>query len=301
MLDDLEHRRFEVQRFAVSLDKKDTLRQVFYCTLLNERGNWRVVWAENIFSIAEAYRKQGEIKKAKDNYQKVLEYDPYFAPSLLQLGWLEYFEFNHYSGWTDVENSFEFNPLLVENQILLAYIYCAEGKISEAEKCFQLALELQEKLGGNEISGYLHRSSPTKPQNPYYEYSSEILLRELNDDETDAPYWFWGFEWRIDNSVSDRVFSYDVGYDLKRELREFLVYYNQKRVFAILARCELDRYIEQSQKDFFMNRKLDYLLFEAQEHIEFALEIESDNDIYLRLSERIKQRIKSLEKWKNSH
>ncbi len=295
ILDDLEHRRFEVQRFAVSLDKKDTLRQVFYCTLLNEAGNWKVVWVDNIYSIAESLRERGEIEESNTTLRKTLEFDPYYSAALIHLGWSDYFEFNNY-GNASLGGSDKHNPNLVENQILLAYIYCAEGEINRAEQYFKSALELQEKLGRKGISEYLHRFHHPKTHNPYFQYSSEILLRELKDDWTDATKWFWGFKFDLDISQSRGDLRSSENSELRNELRELLAYYTQKRAYAILARCELERYIEQSQKEPFKYRKLDFLLLEAQEHIEFALEIEPDNDSYLHLLERIKQQIKSLEK-----
>lgn len=299
ILDDLKYRRFEVQRISVDNIKNDTLKQVLYCTLLNEAGKWRVVWVDNIYSIAESLREQGRIGESNKTCRKILAFDPYYGAALIHLGWSDYFEFNNYgnsSSW----GSHKHNPNLVENQILMAYMYCAKGEINQAGECFQLALELQEKSDRKGITEFLHKSYPPKTPRPYYEYS---ILGEVRDDGSDVTQRLSGFFGAIDLSMVEAdVRGYvnvnwkEDGDDLKQKLRELLVYYTQKRVYAILARCELDRYIVQSQKESLKHRKLDFLLIDAQEHIEFALEIEPDNDSYLRLLGRIKQHIKSLGK-----
>ncbi len=82
------YRRFKVDEKRVI--KNDTIRDRFYYTLLNENGNWKVVWTSTLLTFAQKKYADGNYSEARKTLEKIIEIDPFSGITYNFLAWSYY-------------------------------------------------------------------------------------------------------------------------------------------------------------------------------------------------------------------
>lgn len=82
------YRRYKVDE--KSIFKKDTVYYRHYYTLLNENGNWKVVWTGTLLTFAGKKYADGNYSEARKTLEKIIEIDPFFGRAYALLAWSYY-------------------------------------------------------------------------------------------------------------------------------------------------------------------------------------------------------------------
>src|SRR6218665_1576610 len=82
------YRRFNV--LSTTLFKKDTIKANYYYTLINENGNWKIIWTNTLLSFADKKFSQGNYAEARETLEKIIEIDPFNGGVYGQLAWAYY-------------------------------------------------------------------------------------------------------------------------------------------------------------------------------------------------------------------
>src|SRR6218665_197293 len=79
------YRRFNV--LSTTLFEKDTVKANYYYTLINENGNWKIIWTNTLRSFADKKFSQGNYAEARATLEKIIEIDPFNGEAYGQLAW----------------------------------------------------------------------------------------------------------------------------------------------------------------------------------------------------------------------
>jgi len=79
------YRHFNV--LSTILYEKDTIKTNLYYTLINENGNWKIIWTNTLISFADQKYFQGNYAEARATLEKIIEIDPFDGGAYGQLAW----------------------------------------------------------------------------------------------------------------------------------------------------------------------------------------------------------------------
>jgi len=79
------YRRFNV--LSTTLFEKDITKENYYYTLINENGNWKIIWTNTWLSFADKKASQGNYAEARATLEKIIEIDPFNGEAYRQLAW----------------------------------------------------------------------------------------------------------------------------------------------------------------------------------------------------------------------
>src|SRR6218665_2472838 len=79
------YRRFNV--LSTTLFEKDITKENYYYTLINENGNWKIIWTNTLRSFAEKKSSQGNYAEARATLEKIIEIDPFNGTAYGKLAW----------------------------------------------------------------------------------------------------------------------------------------------------------------------------------------------------------------------
>jgi len=79
------YRRFNV--LSTTLSEKDTIKTNLYYTLINENGNWKIIWTNTLRSFANKKFSQGNYAEARATLEKIIEIDPFKGGAYGKLAW----------------------------------------------------------------------------------------------------------------------------------------------------------------------------------------------------------------------
>jgi len=85
-------RRFKVEK--KSIIKSDTVNTILYYTLLNEDGEWKVVWTGTLRSFAYEKFKAGNYSEARKTIEKIIEINPFDGSAYALLAWCYYRDYS---------------------------------------------------------------------------------------------------------------------------------------------------------------------------------------------------------------
>src|SRR6218665_1188895 len=80
------YRRFNV--LSTILFEKDTIKANYYYTLINENGNWKIIWTSTLHSFADKKFSQGNYAEARATLEKIIEIDPFNGKAYGYLAWV---------------------------------------------------------------------------------------------------------------------------------------------------------------------------------------------------------------------
>lgn len=79
------YRRFKVDEKSVF--KKDTIYSRFYYSLINENGEWKIIWINTLLSFASKKYADGNYSEARKTLDKIIEIDPFSGTAYDFLAW----------------------------------------------------------------------------------------------------------------------------------------------------------------------------------------------------------------------
>lgn len=79
------YRRFKVDE--TKMEGSDTLVIRYYYTLINENGNWKVIWTNTLFNSASGKFDKGNYTDARNSVEKIIEIDPFNGSTYSLLAW----------------------------------------------------------------------------------------------------------------------------------------------------------------------------------------------------------------------
>lgn len=79
------YRRFKVDE--KSIFKKDTIYNRYYYSLINENGEWKVIWTNTLYTFARKKYADGNYSEARKTLDKIIEIDPFSGRAYDFLAW----------------------------------------------------------------------------------------------------------------------------------------------------------------------------------------------------------------------
>jgi len=75
---------------STTLFEKDITKENYYYTLINENGNWKIIWTNMWLSFAKKKSSQGNYAEARKTLGTIIEIDPFNGGAYGQLAWTYY-------------------------------------------------------------------------------------------------------------------------------------------------------------------------------------------------------------------
>lgn len=79
------YRRFKVDEKTIF--NNDTIYDRFYYSLINENGEWKVIWTSTLYSFAVEKYYDGNYSEARKTFDKIIEIDPFSGRTYSHLAW----------------------------------------------------------------------------------------------------------------------------------------------------------------------------------------------------------------------
>lgn len=82
----MKYRRVKIIYEAID-DKNKTYKDIAYHTLINENGEWKILWLEILYKLAEKQLIKGFYNEAIKQYEEILSINPYDAFAYNSIAW----------------------------------------------------------------------------------------------------------------------------------------------------------------------------------------------------------------------
>jgi tetratricopeptide (TPR) repeat protein len=264
------YRRFKVDEQKIF--KKDTLYTRYYYSLINENGEWKIVWTGTLLAFAVKKYSDGNYSEARKTLEKIIEINPFSGDAYQQLAWCYYRDQSlNTSEWENgvVENAKyavtleEDNPF---NYNTLAAYFSVKGNPDLAIQNFERGLSFcqnkDEKVifYSNLVGCYAEKEN--------YEKAEYFIKKSIEINPKSAFVWYkYGALMQEQNQVDRAIEYYEKA--LKEEKMENSLqgslYYSYAVSCLDKSKCEV-----------------------AREYINKAIDIEPNNDLYQSLFNKIK-------------
>lgn len=186
------YRRYKVDEKFIF--KKDTIYNRNYYTLLNENGNWKVVWTGTLLTFAYKKYADGNYAEARKTLEKIIEIDPFFGRAYDLLAWNYYRDnsLNRNEWENGVVKNAKYAVTLEEDNPdhynTLAAYYSAIGNNDLAIQNYERGLSYcQNKYEKTTFYSNLVGEYMTKGK---FEKAEDYIKKSIEIDEKDAFAWF---------------------------------------------------------------------------------------------------------------
>ena len=266
-----KYRHFEIQRMYIGEDNQDTIKNSFsYLTVLNENGQWRVIWTGIISKAGNEFSNDGKSFDAIEAYDEVLRYDPLNGSAHRRLGWCRYKENRIGDALNNAKKAVALNPKDPFNYNLLAAIYSQQDKeelaIMSAKKAIDMTNSDLEK------SVLLSNLSTSYGEMENFDEEEKAINLALKYDSTNT-HAFWR---KALYTYSSGKIDSAITYFQKAVALEPMDISLQFQLYEDFARLEYGyaiRQLESGDKE-----KRDKLLIDAKKNYLKAFELRPDND-----------------------
>ena len=241
-------RRFKVDEKSVF--SGDTLNVRYYYTLINEDGQWKIIWTGTLKNLAEKKSENGNYSEARDILEKIISIDPYSGEAYNALAWTYYRDKSltkeireegivknaSYAMNIEEDNSEHYN-------ILASYYDLMENKdlsIHYFERALAVAINKKEK------GVYYANLSGVFSDKKEYEKAEDCLKKALDLDQNSAFYWLkYGnlMKSKRDNSKAKEY--YEIALQ-KPKMEKVL----QGSLYALYSICCFDEGLCESAKEY---------------------------------------------------
>lgn len=264
-------RRFKVEE--KSIIKSDTINTILYYTLLNEDGQWKVIWTGTLYSFAAEKYKTGNYTEARKTIEKIIEINPFNGSAYALLAWCYYRDQSlSKSEWEDgvVKNAKYAVSLEEENPThynTLAAYYSSIGNDDLAIQNYERGLNFcqndmdKSNIYSNLVGSYIGNND--------FEKAEKYIKLCIELDDKDAFIWLkYGQLRRIQGKITEALYFFEKA--LKQDKMESIL---QGRLHYSYAECCL----------------ISGMCDVAKEYINKALDIEPNNYDYQTLYNKTKK------------
>lgn len=272
-----KYRLFEIQFIAINLSQKDTTKGVSYCSVFNEKGQWKVIWTQNIFQAAEKLENSQNFEDAIQSYREVLKYDPLDGNAYRQIGWCQFRQGYYQDALLNAKKAVELKPKDESNYNLLAGIYSSQNNDELAVENYRKAIEMTNSdmqrvyLLSNLSISYRNLSK--------YDEAKKAADHALKIDSLHTHAWWQKGVLFIEENKRDSAIICLQKAITQMPMSDFL----QQQLYYDLAYQEYISAVQNTHNDSMRAN----LLADAKNHILKALDFQYDNDRYRSLLDDI--------------
>lgn len=223
------YRRFKVDE--KSIFKKDTIYSRYYYSLINENGEWKVIWTNTLFSFASKKYADGNYSEARKTLDKIIEIDPFSGRAYDDLAWcflrdnsltsdeqengivknakyaitLEEDFFNHYNTLASYYSSIGNSDLEIQNYER-GLLYCQNNDEKSAFYS-NLVGVYTTKRNFRKAEDYVRKSIALNKKYAYVWYKYGILMQEQKQNDRAIEYFAKALEQpKMENALQGSLY-----------------------------------------------------------------------------------------------